>query len=180
MKKTLGIFVGMVAVFLIGVFVYTNMQDTVREDRSATFEECVAAGNAVLESYPPQCKTPDGKTFVQDIGNELEKVDLIRSSYPRPQALVQSPLSLVGEARGYWFFEASFPAEIFDVNNKRLGIGVMQAEGEWMTEEFVPYKGTITFETPTTKTGTLVLNKDNPSGLPEHDDTLRIPLRFSE
>lgn len=29
-----------------------------------TFEECVNAGYPVLESYPRQCKTPDGRTFV--------------------------------------------------------------------------------------------------------------------
>jgi len=32
------------------------------------FEDCVAAGYPILESYPRQCKTPDGKTFVEDIG----------------------------------------------------------------------------------------------------------------
>lgn len=32
-----------------------------------TFEECVAAGNPVMESYPPQCHTPDGKHFVQTV-----------------------------------------------------------------------------------------------------------------
>ena len=31
---------------------------------------------------------------------------------------------------------------------------------------------------PATSTGTLVLQKDNPSGLPEHADELRIPVRF--
>lgn len=32
-----------------------------------TFEECVAAGNPVMESYPRQCNTPDGKNFVEEI-----------------------------------------------------------------------------------------------------------------
>lgn len=31
----------------------------------ATFEECVASGNPVMESYPRQCMTPDGRTFVE-------------------------------------------------------------------------------------------------------------------
>jgi len=37
----------------------------------------------------------------------------------------------------------------------------------------------ITFENPETATGTLVLEKDNPSGLPEHADELRVPVRFN-
>ena len=35
------------------------------------FEECIAKGYPVLESYPRQCRTPDGKIFVEDIGAEL-------------------------------------------------------------------------------------------------------------
>ncbi|MEW5955737.1 MAG: hypothetical protein AB1626_04355 [Candidatus Micrarchaeota archaeon] len=31
------------------------------------FQECAAAGNPVMESYPAQCRTPDGRTFVQEI-----------------------------------------------------------------------------------------------------------------
>lgn len=29
-----------------------------------SFEDCVRAGNPVMESYPPQCRTSDGRTFV--------------------------------------------------------------------------------------------------------------------
>jgi hypothetical protein len=30
---------------------------------ATSYEACVAAGNPVMEAFPPQCKTPDGKTF---------------------------------------------------------------------------------------------------------------------
>lgn len=30
-----------------------------------SFQECVEAGYPVMESYPPQCKTPDGRTFTE-------------------------------------------------------------------------------------------------------------------
>lgn len=33
------------------------------------FEECAAAGNAVMESYPRQCRTADGRIFVEEIPN---------------------------------------------------------------------------------------------------------------
>ncbi len=29
------------------------------------FEECIAAGNPAMESYPRQCRTEDGKHFVE-------------------------------------------------------------------------------------------------------------------
>jgi len=37
----------------------------------ANFEECVAAGNPVMESYPRQCRTQDGRLFVEEIPNEM-------------------------------------------------------------------------------------------------------------
>src|SRR3989344_5831665 len=30
------------------------------------FDECVAAGYPIMESYPEQCATPDGRTFVNE------------------------------------------------------------------------------------------------------------------
>ena len=31
-----------------------------------SFEDCVKAGNPVMESYPPQCAVPGGSTFTED------------------------------------------------------------------------------------------------------------------
>ncbi|MDO8514825.1 MAG: hypothetical protein Q7S50_04765 [bacterium] len=36
----------------------------------SNFEECAAAGNPIMESYPEQCRAPDGRTFVRDISND--------------------------------------------------------------------------------------------------------------
>ena len=144
------------------------------------FEGCVAAGYPVMESYPRQCKTPDSKTFTEDIGNELEKQDMIRLEKPRPNTGVKSPLTITGKARGSWFFEASFPIKIYDENENLLGTGVASTTSDWMTSEFVPFTASLKFKTPTTKKGKLVLEKDNPSGLPENADNLQIPVVFAE
>lgn len=104
--------------------------------------------------------------------------ELIRVVTPTPGALVTSPLVISGEARGNWYFEASFPAELLDANGKQLFIGPIQAHGEWMTEDFVPFNEEITFALSETASGTLVLRKDNPSGLPEHDAEVRVPVYF--
>ena len=32
------------------------------------FDECIAAGNPIMESHPRQCRSSDGQTFVEDIG----------------------------------------------------------------------------------------------------------------
>jgi hypothetical protein len=148
-----------------------------RNPVAASFEECVALGNPVMESYPRQCRA-NGQTFVEKVIEQPFVSEKVKVSSPLPQSLVKSPLTITGEARGIWYFEASFPVEILDANGKRLGQHYAEAQGEWMTTEFVPFTSTLMFEMPTTDTGFLVLHKDNPSGLPEHDESIRFPIRF--
>lgn len=112
------------------------------------------------------------------VDNEQKKSDLISIKNPKNNQTISSPLIIKGEARGFWFFEASFPVRLYDGDGVLIGKGIAQAESDWMTEDFIPFSAEILFELPTTKTGTLMLEKDNPSGLPEKDDYLRIPVRF--
>lgn len=150
----------------------------------ANFEECVEKGYAVMESYPRQCRTPDGETFVEDIGNELEKIDLIRIDRPRPNQTIKSPLEIVGQARGFWFFEGDFPIRLLDDKSEEMAVGYVTAfvktPENLMTEEFITFEGVLEFERPAANKGTLVLEKDNPSGLPENADELRVPIYFSQ
>lgn len=146
----------------------------------ASYDECVQAGFPVTESYPAQCNTPEGKSFTQDIGNELEKQDLIIVDDPRPNTEVVNPIIVRGKARGNWFFEASFPIRLIDENGNELGRAIAQAEGEWMTTEFVPFTTNLNFSTLQTKKGKLILEKDNPSGMSENSDELIIPVFFKQ
>lgn len=102
--------------------------------------------------------------------------DIIVDS-PAPNAIVHSPLTVSGKARGTWYFEASFPVRLLDDAGNELTVVPAQAQGEWMTEDFVPFSVTLTFMTMA-KSGTLVLQKDNPSGLPEYDKSVEIPVKF--
>jgi hypothetical protein len=106
--------------------------------------------------------------------------DLIRVTSPAPNSLVTSPLTITGEARGNWYFEASFPVKLLDANGTEIAAHYAEAQGEWMTTEFVPFSSTLTFTPPSTPTGTLRLEKDNASGLPEFDDHIDIPVRFTD
>lgn len=102
----------------------------------------------------------------------------VRVTTPLPQEVVDAhAFTVTGHARGPWFFEASFPVEVRDPQNNVIGRGIAQADGEWMTTEFVPFTAPITM-TPGTYVGpaVLVLIKDNPSGLPEHDDSVSFPI----
>ncbi|MDP2741571.1 MAG: GerMN domain-containing protein [bacterium] len=107
--------------------------------------------------------------------NEVKNED-INVSFPKSGQAVQSPLSVEGEARGTWFFEASFPIKILDEAGNVLATSYVQATKDWMTEDFVPFKGEISFVSKTRSNGFLVLAKDNPSGLPENDREIRLPI----
>ena len=106
--------------------------------------------------------------------------EMIRITAPASGGTVSSPLTVTGEARGNWYFEASFPVRVIDANGRELGIAPIQAQGEWMTTNFVPFSGSVSFATSTTATGFVVFEKDNPSGLPENDAEVRVPVRFSQ
>ncbi|GEM_PF-884291 len=148
------------------------------QDIIKNFDECVAAGNPVMESYPARCKTADGKTFAEDIGNEMELTDLIIIYSPRPNAKIASPLTISGKARGSWFFEADFPVKLLDAAGNIIASGIAVTQSEWMTQDFVEFLVTLEFEIPPTASGKLILEKDNPSGLPEHDNQLIVPIKF--
>lgn len=116
--------------------------------------------------------------IIEEVPAVTDLNDRIQVTAPAVGDVVTSPLTIAGKARGPWFFEASFPVKMLDSNNQELGVTTAQAQGDWMTEDFVPFTATVTFTTPTTAMGTLLLQKDNPSGLPENDAALGVPVRF--
>lgn len=102
--------------------------------------------------------------------------DLIQVELPYPGAVTGKEFKIIGKARGFWFFEASFPVELRTLDGNILGGGVATAQGDWMTEDFVNF--TAEMQTPSAFTGPaiLVLKKDNPSGLPENDAWISFPI----
>lgn len=109
--------------------------------------------------------------------------DLIEIKSPTPGQLVNQPISLSGKARGYWFFEASAPVTVTNWDGLILGEGYITATENWMTEDFVPFTGELSF-TPETNsysaTGTLIFRKDNPSGLPENDQAFEMTIQLPQ
>ena len=141
------------------------------------------AGTGCISSSVPQSPVNQpapsaAPTAILDPHGPEAKADLIKVDSLKPGDTVSSPLTITGQARGTWYFEASFPAQVLDANGNVLVAVPAEAQSDWMTEDFVPFKVTLTFPTPLTANGTIVLKKDNPSGLPEHEDELRIPVRF--
>ena len=110
------------------------------------------------------------------ITEEEAKPEVIVNT-PLADEIVSSPLVVSGQARGSWFFEGSLPVKVLDGAGNILAIAPATAETDWMTSEFVPFKALLNF-TSTSSVGSLVVAKDNPSGLAEFDNSVSIPLRF--
>lgn len=177
MKNT---FLLIIALVIIGgalIFVFTAQDARESEPRENDGQ------NGVVETPTSTPTGNDTDTEIPaDIREHIEsKADLIRVDVPEPYATVTSPLTVTGVARGNWYFEATFPIDVVDWNGLIIGQGFAEATDDWMTTEFVPFEGTVTFEIPEDTPfhrGTLIIRKSNASGLPEHDDALEIPIRF--
>jgi len=75
-KKTLTIILIILIVIgaVVGIAGYSFYLNSLPETGNSNidntivdFDTCAAAGFPIMESYPPQCRTADGRTFVQNV-----------------------------------------------------------------------------------------------------------------
>ncbi|HEU4677682.1 MAG TPA: Gmad2 immunoglobulin-like domain-containing protein [Candidatus Paceibacterota bacterium] len=151
----------------------TNVGGTV----ACTMEAKICPDGSSVGRVPPSCEFAPCPTAA------TSSTDVVIIDAPRPNATVTSPVTVTGKARGNWYFEGSFPIVVVNWDGLIIGQGVAHADGEWMTTDYVPFSASISYalasETPYAR-GSIILKKDNPSGLPENDDSREIPVTFSE
>ena len=158
------------------------------EEIACTMDAFECPDGSFVGRSGPDCEfvCPVSESVAPEVTAAIEALaDRIVVENPLPNALVSSPLVVTGKARGNWFFEGSFPVVLTNWDGLIIAEGFATAEGEWMTESFVPFTATLSFENPFHTTdqpfmsrSTLILKRDNPSGLPENDAALELPLRF--
>lgn len=133
--------------------------------------EWVAQDNPVTRQPSEPCG--------ENPGEKPESPDEVSLSEPESDAQVSSPVEISGQARGGWFFEATMPARLETENGNEIAQGFVQAQGDWMTEEMVPFQGELEYDISSSTRGYLILEKANPSGLPENADSYGIPVRIT-
>lgn len=93
------------------------------------------------------------------------------------ESVISSPYTVTGRARGYWFFEGSFPVALTDENGNILAETYGRSAENWMTEDFIPFTVPLEFEAPAGTKATLELMLDNPAGPEEgFDRSVIIPV----
>lgn len=172
-------FLGGLLIVVVGVLVLWLLPNKTQAPTNnniivADFQSCVNAGYEIVpNSSPAQCRTPGGVTYTEVVSNPDAIIDT-----PKVADVVTSPLRITGKVRGNWFFEANLPIVLKDENGVILAQkGYMTAEN-WMTTDYINVDTTLSFRAPSTDYGVLIISNDNPSGLPENDKSVSIPVRF--
>ncbi len=137
------------------------------------FESCQTAGGSITDGDPVTC-TINGQSFDEQENTEPEVV----IDTPKFGDLVSSPMTVSGKARGNWFFEGTMPMVLKDDKGNTLAEGPAAAQSNWMTSDFVPFTGTLTFDPGQAEYGVLIISRDNPSGDGSRDASIAIPVRF--
>jgi hypothetical protein len=106
------------------------------------------------------------------------KGEVVKIATPEKFTDISSPLEIRGEVKGSWSFEASFVVVLKSSDGSVLAKTPARLTGDWMTTNYVPFTVTLNFDKPVSSTGTLILQKDNPSGDPAKDDSVQIPVTF--
>ena len=96
-----------------------------------------------------------------------------------PNQTISSPFKITGEAKGILFFEGTFPIRLINQEGKEIAVARAEAQSNWMTEDFVPFIATLTFNSGTSPSGILYFEQDNPSGNPETLVPYEVPIKFA-
>ncbi len=168
MKTKILIILIIVSIGLVGVWLGIRFMTNVKPV-ACPIETKLCSDGSYVGRVPPDCDFAP-----------CPKEDLIQVESPIANEEIFSPLIVKGKARGFWFFEASFPIKLLDENNNLISTVVAEAKDDWMTEDFVPFEAKLIFPSPNTQKGLLVFEKNNPSGLPENADELRVPIVFKQ
>ncbi|MHB1118080.1 MAG: Gmad2 immunoglobulin-like domain-containing protein [Minisyncoccota bacterium] len=126
--------------------------------------------NDVLKSV--RLLAPVTSSLSQKLAYVNASTDLIKVESPLPGATIGKSFDITGEARGGWFFEASFPIEVVGADDTVLVRTYATAQSDWMTESFVPFRANVVIPGSYVGPAMIILKKDNPSGLAEHDGSV--------
>lgn len=130
-----------------------------------------------LRAWEEKCELESKETIQKENDLLISATDEILVLNPKQKELVSSPLEISGQARGNWFFEASLPVELFSSDGQLIVSSSAQALDDWMTTKPVRFSSSLAFSTNATS-GYLVIAKDNPSGLPQNEGSIKVPVRF--
>ena len=125
----------------------------------------------ITATSTPMTQTPPATTSDQPLHTRV-----VVSAPLSGATVLGKTFTVSGEAPGTWYNEAVFPIQVRDAQGNVIGHGQGQAQSDWMTTAQVPFSGLVTLDTVYHGPATLILLKDNESGLPQNDDSLEVGI----
>ena len=165
MQKNAFLIIAIILIVILGGFYFFSSRE---QQIACTLEAKICPDGSSVSRVAPNCD------FAPCPG---EKEGILVSS-PKRNETIKSPLIIEGEAKGFWFFEAQFTAELYDAKGNFLGRAILTAQKNWMSEDFVPFEGNLIFTQPQSPTGVLKFLSSNPSGLKENQKVFEVPVQF--
>lgn len=164
MDKSSKIWMVVAIVLFVVILVLTWMLFAIPTPRAVPVQP--ARATTTVAQHPAPKTTPANQPLSKSVS----------VTAPVAHSTVGSSFAIKGSAPGGWYFEASFPIQVRDKDGNVIGRTHASAQGEWMTTKQVSFTATMNIEGAYKGPGTLVLMRDNPSGLPENDDAVEIPI----
>ena len=168
------IFICVIVLFIAstaGIYLYQAQRITALQSENKDLNDKLTAANATNDGSD-QDEQQNQQSYSSEKG-----IDVIVSA-PAKDSTVASPLEVSGDVPGSWTFEGNFAVKLLDESGATVTEQPATIRGDWMTEDLVPFSVILIYSKPDSATGSLVLEKANPSDLPENDDSVTIPIRF--
>jgi outer membrane murein-binding lipoprotein Lpp len=170
---------GLIIVIAAGALTYGTYQsqrsEVNRLNKQVTqLNQQVTQLNKSLAAAKNKAPSPPADTYTSPKGVTIKVYT------PASNAQMVSPVIVLGEVPGSWSFEAVFPVKLLGSDGTLIARGTAQLLGSWTTDQLVPFSVKIVYNTNAVARGdgTLVLQKDNPSGLAANDDSVSIPIKL--
>lgn len=131
------------------------------------------------DSTPGQKEEETKQPIVDPALHTSDKGVKITVNSPMRADQISSPVSIKGTIPGNWSNEGQFTVRLLNNDGIIIAEGPATLDGDWMTEDLVPFTASLEFEAPEADTlGLVVLEKANPSDKPENSDSMSFPVRF--
>ncbi len=144
---------------------------------SVSTEVDTPEGKYLIAAYPPESELLDSyDSFLEYI--DLNAQAPVTVTEPKRTAEVSSPVTVSGQAPGTWFFEAVLPISLVTAEGDVLIDDIFVTEEEWMTEDLLDFNLQLSFETPESNYGFIVVEKNDPSDLSHNKAAFYWPVEF--
>jgi len=126
-------------------------------------------GSEKLNDLNNQLENDQPKTFISQKGIAITLEDF--------NSQLTCPLIIRGSVSGTWFFEAEFTVQLVSDKGTVATFLARAIEDNWMTEQPVNFLAEYDCtQCPEDTNLELRLQKSNPSGLPDFDDYVSLPI----